>query len=134
MLVADAVSSIKPAKVYVLLGANDISWMSQSTFITNYGKLIDALKAGTPGAKYYIQSIFPVTAAYEESTGITNDKIDAFNTALAALCAQKAVSYVDAGAALKGADGKLTPAEASGGYNIKSSSYKTWFDYLTEHE
>jgi len=134
LTVPDAVSSIKPAKVYILLGSNDMSWMSQSTFISNYGKLIDALKAGTPGAKYYIQSIFPVTAAYEQSTGITNAKIGSFNTALAALCTQKGVSYVDAGGALKGADGKLTAAEASGGYNIKKSCYKTWFDYLTEHE
>lgn len=133
-LVADALKQAKPSKVYILLGSNDINWMSQSTFITNYGKVIDSLKAAAPDAVCYVQSIFPVTAAYEKTTGITNDKINTFNSALTKLCSDKGVKYVDVSTALMGTDGKLLPNAASDGYNIKKAYYKTWFDYLTMHE
>jgi len=133
-LVADALKQAKPSKVYILLGSNDINWMSQSTFITNYGKVIDSLKAAAPDAVCYVQSIFPVTAAYEKTTGITNDKINTFNSALTKLCSGKGVKYVDVSTALMGTDGKLLPNAASDGYNIKKAYYKTWFDYLTMHE
>lgn len=134
MLITDAMKQAKPSKVYILLGANDITWMSQSTFITNYGKLIDALKADTPDAAYYVQSIFPVSAAYETKTHITNDKINTFNSALSAMCTDKSVKYVDAGQVLKGSDGKLLTDAATDGYNIKNAYYKKWLDYLIAHE
>ena len=134
MSLPDAVKTAKPAKVYLLLGSNDISWMKEDTFITYYGKLIDTLKTGTPNAVFYVQSIFPVSAAYEKSSGVSNDKIDDFNGRLAQLCSQKGVKYVDVGSGLKGSDGKLLPAAAADGYNIKKAYYKTWLDYLTMHE
>jgi lysophospholipase L1-like esterase len=134
LLLADAVSQAKPAKVYILLGANDLSWMSRSAFISDYGKLITALKAAAPDAVFYVQSVFPVSAAYEKSSGVTNDKIDDFNGALSEMCAGAGVKYVDVGQALKGPDGKLAPEAASAGCNISRSAYKTWLDYLTVHE
>jgi lysophospholipase L1-like esterase len=134
MTVPDALKQVKPTKIYILLGANDITWMSQTTFITNYGKVLDSFKAAAPDAVCYVQSIFPVTAAYETKQGITNDKINTFNAALAKLCTDKGVKYVDVSTVLKGADGKLIPAAASDGYNIKKAYYGTWLDYLTTHE
>lgn len=132
--VPDAVQQAHPAKVYILLGANDIGWMSQNTYITNYGKLLDALKEKVPNATIYVQSIFPVTAAYETKTAVTNEKIGAFNQALSTLSQQEGVRFVDAGQALRGSDGKLDPDDAASGYNIRKSAYTDWFDYLTEHE
>ena len=134
LLIAEALKDIKPAKVYILLGSNDINWMNEDTFITNYGKLIDNLKSGTPNAVYYIQSIFPVTAEYEKSTSITNEKINSFNARLLKLSADKDVKYVDVCKALTGNDGKMIPAASSDGFNIKKAYYKTWFDYLTMNE
>ena len=134
MTVPDALKQVKPARIYVLLGANDMPWITQSAFIAGYGKVIDGLKAAAPGAVLYVQSILPVSAAYEKSSGVTNDKIDAFNTALSGLCGEKGVKYVDVNTVLKGSDGRLPASSASSGYNIKKSCYKTWLDDLLKHE
>lgn len=135
LAVPDAVKAAQPAKVYVLLGANEIRGVTGTKgFITNYGTLVDQLKQAVPQAKIYIQSIFPVTDAYEQEYGVTNDTIDTFNQAIEAMCTAKGVTYVDAGGALKGSDGKLSADDASAGYNIKKSAYAKWINYLTAHE
>lgn len=133
--VPDAVKAAQPAKVYVLLGANEIRGVTGTGgFITNYGTLVDQLKQAVPQSKIYIQSIFPVTDAYEQEYGVTNDTIDTFNQAIETMCTAKGVTYVDAGSALKGSDGKLSADDASAGYNIKKSAYAKWINYLTAHE
>lgn len=130
----DAVKQVGPDRIYILLGANDITWMSAKTFTANYGKLIDTLRTVSPNATYYVQSIFPVTVSYEKKTGITNDKINTFNEALTTMCAGKGAKYVDVGAQLRGGDGKLLPDAAADGYNIKNAYYMIWLDYLVAHE
>ena len=135
LAVPDAVKALQPAKVYVLLGANEIRGVTGTKgFITNYSTLIDQLKQAAPQAKLYIQSIFPVTADYETQYGVTNDTIDTFNQAIETMCAAKGATYVDAGGAMKGTDGKLSADDASSGYNIRKSAYAKWINYLTAHE
>ena len=135
LAVPDAVKALQPAKVYVLLGANEIRGVTGTKgFITNYSALIDQLKQAAPQAKLYIQSIFPVTADYETQYGVTNDTIDTFNQAIETMCAAKGATYVDAGGAMKGTDGKLSADDASSGYNIRKSAYAKWINYLTAHE
>jgi|GEM_PF-4998420 len=134
MPLTDALATIKPAKVYILLGSNDVVWMKQATYITNYGNLIDAVKKSLPNATIYIQSIFPVTAAYEKNNNVTNEKINTYNQALSNLCSDKNVKYLDVASVLKGSDGKLPDSAGSDGFNIKRSTYVTWFNYLVSHQ
>ena len=133
--VPEAVKSIQPAKVYVLLGANEIRGVTGTKgFITNYGTLVDQLKQAGPQAKIYIQSIFPVTDAYEQQYGVTNATIDTFNQAIQDMCTSKGVTYVDAGSALKDSDGRLSADDASSGYNIRKTAYVKWVNYLAAHQ
>jgi lysophospholipase L1-like esterase len=130
--VSEAVAAADPEKIYVLLGGNDLTWMSKSTYIDYYGQLIDILK--NFDAKIYVQSIFPVTASYENSRSITNEKIDDFNAALKSLCESKGVTYLNVASALKGSDGKLPSSGGTSGYNISRASYNIWFEYLLNHK
>lgn len=133
--VPDAVTSIKPVKIYLLLGANEIQGTTGTQgFVNNYGKLVDALKTADPQAKIYIQSIFPVTAAYAQSTGVTNDQINSFNQALQQLSTQKGATYLDVASVFKGSDGSMDSTYAATGYNIKKSAYTQWLNYLAAHE
>jgi lysophospholipase L1-like esterase len=137
MPLTNALANIKPAKVYILLGSNDVVWMKQATYITNYGNLIDAVIKSLPNATIYIQSIFPVTAAYEKENikdNLNNEKINIYNQALLNLCSNKNVKYLDVASVLKGSDGKLPDSAGSDGFNIKRSTYVTWFNFLVSHQ
>lgn len=134
-IITDTVVSKNPERIYVLLGSNDIAnGYSEKTFIANYGKLVSQLRTMNPTAKIYVQSIFPVTAAYESGSHITNMKIDEFNTALKQLCKDEGSIYLDVASVLKDADGKL-PGKASGdGLHLKKAYYQKWFDYLAANQ
>lgn len=117
--------------VYIEIGSNDVTMgRSPEKFAGYYGELIDGLKSGCKGAKIYVQSVFPVSAAYEAKTSVSNAKIDAYNTALSALCAQKGVTYLDAASALKGVDGALQSNLTTDGLHMKKSGYNLWLSYL----
>jgi lysophospholipase L1-like esterase len=129
---ADAAKAVSPDSIFILVGSNDIAQgYSATKFTDNYGELIDDLQSGCPNAKIYVQSIFPVTSAYEnKNKSLTNEKIDDFNTALQSMCGEKGVQFVNVAASLKGADGVLPSDSSSDGMHIKKASYIKWLDYL----
>jgi Lysophospholipase L1 and related esterases len=129
--VTAAAAATGPDSIYIELGSNDVTMgRTPEKFTGYYGGLVDSLKSGCKGAKIYVQSVFPVSAAYEAKTGVTNAKIDAYNEALRAMCAQKGVTYLDVASALKGPDGKLQPDLSYDGLHMKKSGYSLWLSYL----
>ncbi len=137
--VADAVAAASPKAVYVLLGSNDIAeGYSVAKYTGFYGQLLDEIHAKCPSSKLYVQSIFPVTAAYEHkkfSSGayVTNAKIDDFNTALQTLASAHGAAYLDVASVLKGPDGKLPASASDDGMHLHKSYYDKWFQYLAAH-
>jgi lysophospholipase L1-like esterase len=131
MMFVDAIKAAKPTKVYILLGSNDIIWMTEDSYISDYGKLLDSIKSGCPNAKIYVQSIFPVTAAYEKK--VTNAKIDEYNSALMTLTSQKGLTYLNVASVLKGSDGKLPDNASDDGVHLKKAYYDKWFDYIASN-
>lgn len=132
--VLSALMQSRYRKVYILLGANDIGFMSQNTFIKNYQEFINKLKEVSPGCTIYIQSIFPVTKDYELKTpSRANDKIDSYNEALLKMADENHICYLNVAQCLKDSENAL-PADQSGdGIHLNKSYYKKWIDYLTTH-
>jgi lysophospholipase L1-like esterase len=134
VLVADAAASLKPKKIFVLIGVNDIIWMtSTKTFTTYYARLIVQLKTKCPDATIYVQSVFPVTSTEEErKQALANSNIDTFNNALQNMCTTEGVKYIDVASILKGSDGKLSVDDSTDGINIKVSDYYKWLNFISK--
>ncbi|HEX2938743.1 MAG TPA: GDSL-type esterase/lipase family protein [Ruminiclostridium sp.] len=129
--VAETAETKKPAGIYIMLGANDIAQgYSVKKFTSNYASLIDKLKTSCPDAKIYVESILPVTSKYEQSSSITNEKVDSFNASLKTLCGEKSVIYCDIASELKGSDGMLSSNLSGDGYHLKKEGYDKWISYL----
>lgn len=130
--VADAAAEKDPSAIYIMLGSNDISQgYSASKFKNNYGKLIESLKKECPNAKIYVQSILPVTSAYDKKQrALNNETIEKFNSELSQLCSEYGVTYLDVASALKDADGCLPSEASSDGLHLKKAYYKKWVSYL----
>lgn len=124
-----------PGKIYLMMGVNSLL-SDEDTFRTDYGRVVDTLISQHPEAILYIQSILPVTAAYEQKPEAVTDnaKIDRYNEVLKELAAEKGVYYLNVAEVFKDENGCL-PASASpnDGIHFGSSWYRTWFDYLRTH-
>ena len=95
MKVTQALAKMEYNKVYIMLGINELGWPYVSTFINEYGAVIDAIKAVKPTAQIYVQAIIPVTATKSSNSIYTNEKIAEFNRAIQKMCEEKQVYYVD---------------------------------------
>lgn len=124
------------SKIYIMLGANGISWMGKTTFINLYGEFIDLVKKQHPEATIYIQSVLPINEAlFKEHYGqdLTNEKIDSYNAALEDLCEEKEVYYLNVAECLKDSSGGMSSQKTSDGMHIGKKSYQRWFEYLKTH-
>lgn len=131
VMVADAVKALNPKRIYIMLGSNDIEWMSSAQYIKYYGQLIDTLKKGSPNAEIVIQSILPVATAYtKKHPACTIDHITEFNTALQQMCKDRGLRYFDVASVMKDPDGKLPDKASDDGLHLRPTYYNYWFQYL----
>ena len=130
--IMDALAQKQYAKVYVMLGGNEVGGDSEEFFLARYGSVLDDIKAMQPNAIIYVQSMLPVTR--NNNYGLDNAKIDQFNQALMGLCAEKEVYYLNVAECMKDENGML-PDEASpaDGMHFGPDYYSKWFEYLKRH-
>ena len=94
----DEVADRKPAKVFLMIGTNDLARnISPDSILKNIFIITDYLKQQTPGTKIYVQSILPVNNIYGMFNGHTGKgkEILQVNTALQAKAQQKNYTYID---------------------------------------
>lgn len=131
--VLDALKALSPGKIYIMLGANGVGFLSSDTIVDCYGQLIDGILADHPGVPIYLQSILPVTAEKSSDEKYANSKIDQYNQAIEALAAEKGVYYLNVAEALKDENGNLPSGLSSDGMHFGPSTYQIWLEYLLDH-
>lgn len=122
--------------IYIMLGDDGIETLTIEQMMENYSAFIREMKASIPNSKIYIMSIPPVTEKREQmqTNGVSNLKIDQFNSELLMLANSESVYFVDVNTTLKGNGGKLPNAfTESDNITLKSSSYKLIHDYILTH-
>lgn len=138
VLVMDAVKSINPENIYILLGSNGVAWYNNDKMLSAYSDFIDQLKTELPDSNVYIISITPVGTMKEKIDTIENGKvlnveIDSFNQRLLSLANEKDVWYVDVNSELKDENGKLPDDVTSDGMHFNKDTYEKFIDYILTH-
>lgn len=130
--IMDGLKKKQFAKVYLLLGGNEVRDMPKDSFIQRYSSFLDDVRELQPDSIIYVQSITPVTA--ENNYNMDNNRINEYNEALVELCGEKKVYFVNIAEALKDDKGEL-PLEASpaDGMHFNADYYRKWFEYLKTH-
>lgn len=126
----------KPERVVITLGTNSVSWRDPNDFIELYSTLIDEILKNSPDTQIIIQSIPPVSEAYEAKGGkITNKIINIFNEYLARMCRSRGLPFLNTAEALKDERGYLNDEYQSGdGLHLNKSAYQIWIDYYRTHK
>jgi lysophospholipase L1-like esterase len=131
----DEVLSSKPAKVFIMIGINDIAKETpDSAIVSNYNKIISRIKNESPKTKIFVQSILPTNNNFTEFKKHQNktEHVVAVNYALKQLCASMQITYVDLYSSFLDAEGKLDKQYTNDGLHINGYGYIKWKEVLQQ--
>lgn len=128
----EEVTSGYPAKIFLLIGTNDLAHGETVAAVHNKIKeILEAIRQRTPDTEIYLQSVLPV---YGRDDGNQhNERILALNDRLADLDARDGVTYVDIATVMRNDDGKLRSELSTDGLHLNGQGYYLWFSVIRKH-
>ncbi len=130
----DLMATYSPAKIYILIGVNDLVWMSEDQLAASFTMLFDTLNAKMPNAIKYVMSIPPQTEARSADPRYSVSYINGFNDKLAVIANERNVHYLDLHEIVADSSGYLRAEIAQpDGFHITPSGYIEIRDYLISH-
>jgi lysophospholipase L1-like esterase len=131
----DEITASKPAKVFIMIGINDIARETpDSIIIANYKKIISRIKIESPAAKIIVQSILPTNNDFTEFKRHQNktEHVLFVNAALENYCKEMGLVYVDLYTAFLDDNKKLDKKYTNDGLHINGYGYMKWKEVLVE--
>ncbi|MGZ5287736.1 MAG: GDSL-type esterase/lipase family protein [Flavisolibacter sp.] len=131
----DEVTEGKPAKVFVLIGINDISRnIPDSLILSNYKKIIHHIRRESPATAIYFHTLMPVNNSFTQFKNHYNkdEHILYVNEQLKKIIAEEKVTLIDLYPHFLGADKKLDPKYTIDGLHLNAEGYKLWANILKQ--
>lgn len=124
----DEVYEGKPAKVFILIGINDISRnIPDSVILDNYKKMIQRIKAGSKKTKIYFNTLLPVNNTFGDRAHFNKDQhIAAVNEGLKKLCAEEKITLIDIHPHFEDDNKRLDKTMTYDGLHLNAEGYKKW--------
>ena len=125
----DAVAAGKPAKVFMMIGTNDLGTdgiNNAAHVLQNTKFMVEYLQKVSPATQIYIQSILPST------NGIRTLEVEKeTNAALKAFCAERGLTYIDLWDDLLSLTQNQT--HTFDGLHLKASGYQVWASKIAQY-
>lgn len=129
---AEAVKLMKPRRVVVCLGTNDLPNLSLADFISEYDGFIDDLQKAYSYTDIIVSAIPPFSAKMERTLKLA--KLNSFNVALVELAREKNVKFLDLGEALTDTNGYIKSDYCyTDGIHITKVAATAWLKYVRTH-
>lgn len=130
----DDIIALKPRKVFLLIGINDLQFLPLSTIVQNYENIVVQLKTGLPDTKIYLESILPIHNILRRS-GLKNAQIDSLNKSIEQIAQKKGLIYVDLNEKFKEQNessnqGGLRKAFSLDGIHLNGAGYLLFKDII----
>lgn len=126
----DAVVNGAPAKIFLLIGINDVDrGASADTIVERIGMIVDKIRKDSPSTKIYIQSVLPVSDHYKMFNGHTSrwQVVPEINKGLVRLAADRGVKYIDLYSHfIDNTTGKMNIEYTNDGLHLLGKGYKKW--------
>ena len=122
----------KPAKVFILIGINDISRnIPDSIILANYKKMIERIRKGSKKTEIYFNTLLPVNSSFEKFKNHygKDDHILYLNSEIRKFKAKK-VKIVDLYPAFLDKENHLRAELTKDGLHLIPEGYKVWADFL----
>ena len=135
--VLDRLSTVtkgKPAKIFLLIGTNDLSrGKSVDEIAKNVEKIVERVKRESPTTKLYVQSVFPVNPKFNKFSGHMDrqKKIPVLNAKIKAVAARHGVTYIDVYKSLvTPSTDVMNPEYTNDGLHLLGKGYQKWVEVL----
>jgi lysophospholipase L1-like esterase len=132
----DEITEGKPAKVFVLIGINDIEHNIPDTLIVNnYRRIITRIKAESPKTKIYFHTLLPVNNEFTQFKKHYNkdEHILFVNTELKKIAAAENITLIDLHPHFLDASNKLDKRYTVDGLHLNAEGYKVWAELLKKY-
>ncbi len=133
----DEIANRKPAKVFLLIGVNDLARnITTDSIVKNIFLITKYLHQQAPSTKLFIQSILPVNNIYGKFNTHTNkgEEIKIINAQLKKEATNSDYTFIDLYASFTDENGKLKANLTNDGLHLKGEAYLIWkhivFPYL----
>lgn len=123
----------QPAKVFVLIGINDIEHNIPDTLIVNnYRRIIRQIKAESPKTKIYFHTLLPVNNEFTQFKKHYNkdEHILFVNTELKKIAEEEKITLIDLHSYFLDASNKLDKKYTFDGLHLNAEGYKVWAGIL----
>jgi lysophospholipase L1-like esterase len=127
------VTRLKPQKVFIMIGINDIGkGLSTDEIIINYNGIINSIKKDSPETTIYVESVLPINRDIFKTS--TNEKqITDLNWALSKLCGDSGAQFINLYPLFTVSQDKLNPDYTQGGLHINGKGYLVWSEAVKEY-
>ena len=129
----DEVTEGKPAKIFILIGINDIQRNHpDSVIVGNFFRIVQRIKAESPSTKIYFQQLMPVNNEFTQFKNHYNkdEHIKYVNDALIELGKKEKITIIDLHTPFMNSDGKLDKKYTTDGLHVNAAGYLLWADIL----
>lgn len=128
----DSIVKLKPKKVFIMIGINDLGKGRKIQDIcNNYRDILKMLDKESPNTQLYIQSVLPINHKIDNKL-ISNESINKLNLELESLAKLFKVNYVDLHKYLADKDNKLDTKYTNDGVHLNGSGYLVWKKVINE--
>jgi lysophospholipase L1-like esterase len=118
------VSALKPDKVFIMAGINDIDVNEKNKIFPNYKKIFSQISTASPRTKIYLLSILPVNNI-DCGSIFSNSEISRINDRLKKLAPAYGGHYIDL-YSLFIKDGQLAKEYTTDGVHLNQLGYLVW--------
>jgi lysophospholipase L1-like esterase len=128
----DEVTEGKPAKVFILIGINDIARaIPDSVILDNYKRMIRSIKQASPKTKIFFNTLLPVNNTFTAKNHFNKDEhIQRVNEGLKKLGDAQKITIIDIHPHFVDADKRLDKQYTYDGLHLNAAGYKKWASIL----
>lgn len=124
----------KPAKVFILIGINDLGRkIPDEVIFNNYLQIVQRIKAESPATKIYFQSVLPTNDSFPAKNQFhKQENISFLNNALKQLAAKERFTFIDLHSRFLDNAGQLDARYTYDGLHLNPAGYLHWAAILKE--
>ncbi|MCC7308696.1 MAG: sialate O-acetylesterase [Acidobacteria bacterium] len=128
----DDILAQQPAKIFLMIGINDISRnIPNERIIRNYKEFVRRTRTSSPKTRIYLQSVLPTNDTFRKFVDKNDESIKVLNNAMEDIArSDKAVIYVDLFSRFLDADGRLDKRYTNDGLHLLGEGYVLWASIL----
>ena len=135
-LVDDGAAYINPAKIFIMLGMNDIGMYGVDGAVEAMKTVTQRIADKCPNAVIYVQSVTPMLENMQ-LRDLNNRTIAEFNEKIQPICQERGYIYLDVASAMDDGYGNLVYEYCGDptamGLHFSDAGCAVWVDYLKNH-